>query len=154
LKSGAFKSAADPTKQVLPPPAEGAVPAIEFAKLDNAVARLKRSAGEFDSARAANQNGAAPAQLAQVNALLANIDRSLMDPKGLPGRPWYKSMIYAPGLQTGYGVKTLPGVREAIEGKRWDEANQYAGITAQVLENYAATLDKATALMKKPGVTN
>ena len=118
------------------------------------MARLKRSAGEFDSARAANQNGAAPAQLAQVNALLANIDRSLMDPKGLPGRPWYKSMIYAPGLQTGYGVKTLPGVREAIEGKRWDEANQYAGITAQVLENYAATLDKATALMKKPGVTN
>jgi N-acetylated-alpha-linked acidic dipeptidase len=63
-------------------------------------------------------------------------------------------MVYAPGLQTGYGVKTLPGVREAIEGKRWDEANQYAGYTATVLENYAANLDKATALMKRPAVVN
>lgn len=154
LKSGAFKTAGDPAKATLPPPAEGAVPAIEFAKLDNALAKLKRSAADFDAARMAGQNVAAPGQLAQVNAVLATIDRSLLDQKGLPGRPWYKSMVYAPGLQTGYGVKTLPGVREAIEGKRWDEANQYAGMTAAVLENYAANLDKATALMKRPAVVN
>ena len=84
----------------------------------------------------------------------AGADRTLLADKGLPGRPWYKNVIYAPGLETGYGVKTLPGVREALEGKRWTEANQYAGLTAGALEAYAASLDKATALMKKPAVTD
>lgn len=152
LKNNAFKVAGDPTKTVVPPPAEGPVPNIDLAKLDAAITKLKASAAAFDGA--AGQNTVPPAQLAQVNALLATADRTLMDQKGLPGRPWYRNMVYAPGLQTGYGVKTLPGVREALEGKRWDEANQYAGVTAGVLENYAATLDKATALLKKAAVTN
>ncbi|MHB1204052.1 MAG: transferrin receptor-like dimerization domain-containing protein [Rhodospirillaceae bacterium] len=154
LKNNAFKVAGDPTKTTVPPAAEPPMPAIDLAKLDAAITKLKRSAADFDAAREQNQGSAAPAQLAQVNAVLAGADRTLLNEKGLPGRPWYKNLIYAPGLETGYGVKTLPGVREALEGKRWNEANQYAGITAGALEAYAATLDKATALMKKPGVTN
>lgn len=154
LKTNAFKVAGDPTKTVVPPPAEGPVPPIDLAKLDAAITKLKTSAAAFDAARVAGQSSVAPAQLAQVNAILAGADRTLLTEKGLPGRPWYKNVIYAPGLETGYGVKPLPGVREALEGKRWDEANQYAGVTAGALENYAATLDKATALLKKTVVTN
>jgi N-acetylated-alpha-linked acidic dipeptidase len=58
-------------------------------------------------------------------------------------------MIYAPGMLTGYGVKTVPGVREALEARRWDEANQYAGVTAKVIDGYRAQIEKATALLTK-----
>ena len=68
----------------------------------------------------------------------------MSDPKGLPGREWYRHLIYAPGLLTGYGVKTLPGVREAVEDDRWDEANRYVAITATALSAYCDRLDEAT----------
>ena len=71
----------------------------------------------------------------------------MLNPDGLPGRPWYRNMIYAPGVLTGYGSKTLPGVREAIEGRRWDEANKYAALTAQAIDAYAAKIDEATAVV-------
>ena len=66
-----------------------------------------------------------------------------MDPKGLPGREWYQHMIYAPGMYTGYGVKTLPAIREAIEERRWDEANQYIGVVSRALNAYSERLDSA-----------
>lgn len=153
LKTNAFKVAGDPNKTVVPPPAEPPMPAIDLGKLDAAITKLKRSAADFDAARAAGQGAVSAQQLAQANAILATADRSLINEKGLPGRPWYRNMIYAPGLQTGYGVKTLPGVREALEGKRWDEANQYAGVIGAALESYAATLDKATAVLKSTGAS-
>ena len=84
---------------------------------------------------------------ARLNTALQGIDLALMDPKGLPGRPWYANLIYAPGLETGYGVKTLPGVREAVEGRRWTEAEQYAARTAAVLDAYCARIDQAAALL-------
>ena len=71
------------------------------------------------------------------------MEQTLLDAKGLPGRPWYQHLVYAPGLYTGYGVKTLPGVREAIEERRWDEANRYVVATANVLDGYAARVDAA-----------
>jgi N-acetylated-alpha-linked acidic dipeptidase len=70
----------------------------------------------------------------------------LTDPRGLPGgRGWYQHMIYAPGAHTGYGVKTLPGIREAIEDRRWDEANEYIGVVARALNAYSTRLDRAIA---------
>jgi N-acetylated-alpha-linked acidic dipeptidase len=66
----------------------------------------------------------------------------------LPRRDWYKHLIYAPGLLTGYGVKTVPGVREAIDDNRWNEANQYT-VAAKAIENYAGQLDQATAVLKR-----
>ena len=84
-----------------------------------------------------------------MNAQLRVLEQALTDPNGLPGREWYKHLIYAPGLLTGYGVKTLPGVREAIEDNRWDEANRYAVITAKVLESYCDQLEKATGQLNK-----
>ena len=65
-----------------------------------------------------------PATQARINAALANIDQLLLDPQGLPGRPWFKNLVYAPGTLTGYGAKTLPGVREGIEEKRYQEAEK------------------------------
>ena len=87
-----------------------------------------------------------PATQARINASLASIDQLLLDPQGLPGRPWYKNLVYAPGTLTGYGAKTLPGVREAIEQRRWDDARAYVGRTAAVIEAYANRLDEVAAM--------
>ena len=145
LKNNFFKLAGDPTKPILPPAAESEVPHLEFAALDNALARLKTSAAAFDAATA---QAVTTDRATRVDAILATIDRAQIDPAGLPGRPWYKSLLYAPGVLTGYGVKTLPGVREAIEERCWDEANRYVELTAKVLDGYSAKLDTATALLK------
>jgi N-acetylated-alpha-linked acidic dipeptidase len=76
------------------------------------------------------------------------VDQLLLDDRGLPGRPWFKNMIYAPGRFTGYGAKTLPGVREAIEERRFDDANTYAVRTAKALQAYAVRLEKAKAVLE------
>jgi N-acetylated-alpha-linked acidic dipeptidase len=77
------------------------------------------------------------------------MEQSLTSARGLPGREWYKHLIYAPGMLTGYGVKTLPGVRESIEANKWDDANEYSVITAAALSAYCDRLDRATALLKE-----
>jgi len=149
IAQGDYKLAADPTKVELPPPALDAVPALALQPLDKAVARLKASAKTFDQAyTSALASGALPsAQAAKLNEELQGIDETLLSPQGLPGRPWYENLIYAPGLETGYGVKTLPGVREGIEGRRWAETDRYAALTADVLNAYSDRLDQASALL-------
>ena len=147
-----FALASDPTRPLLAPQREPSVPYLEFAPLDNAAARLKSAASRYDAAygrRAAAGLQLADADRKQLNELLRGMEQSLTDARGLPGRDWYKHLIYAPGLLTGYGAKTLPGVREAIEANRWDEANTYIGLTARVLEAYAERLDKASALLAR-----
>ena len=146
LDEGAYKLAADPTKPLAPPTRAAEVPYLNFAALDNAAARLERSAKAFDQAyaRLETTDGAgADAARERINAMLTDLEQSLTDPKGLPGREWYQHMIYAPGLNTGYGVKTLPGIREAIEERRWDEANQYIGVVSRALNAYSERLDGA-----------
>ncbi len=117
--------------------------------LQNAVDHLKRAASAADS-MLGRESALAPATQAQINAGLAQIDQLLLDPAGLPGRPWFKNLIYAPGTLTGYGAKTLPGVREAIEQRRFDDARTYVGRTARVIEDYAGRLDAMAALGKAP----
>ena len=115
--------------------------------LENAVDHLKRAASAAD-AMLGRESALAPATQAQVNAGLAQIDQLLIDPGGLPGRPWYKNLIYAPGTLTGYGAKTLPGVREGIEQRRFDDARTYVVRTAKVIEDYAGRLDSVTAMAR------
>jgi N-acetylated-alpha-linked acidic dipeptidase len=79
--------------------------------------------------------------------MMQSIDQTLASNPGLPGRPWFKNMVYAPGRYTGYGAKTLPGVREAIEDERWDDVNKYAKLTADALNAYSARLDQAAAVL-------
>jgi len=149
IAAGDYRLAADPTKIQLPPPAQDPVPSLTLAPLDQAVARLKTSAKTFDQAYAsALASGAlSPAQAAKLSETLQGIDETLLSPQGLPGRPWYENLVYAPGLETGYGVKTLPGVREGIEGRRWQEADRYAALTASVLNAYSDRLDQAGVVL-------
>lgn len=154
LDKKAFELAADPTRLVAPPQREPEVPYLNLAALDNALARLKKSAKAYDdvyAAFAARGVEMRTAQAAQLNALLRGMEQTLTNARGLPGREWYRHYIYAPGLLTGYGVKTLPGVREAIEENRWEQANQYAVLTADVLTKYCDRLDQATALLARGG---
>jgi N-acetylated-alpha-linked acidic dipeptidase len=83
----------------------------------------------------------------QLNTLLYQSERKLLLPDGLPKRQWYKHAIYAPGYYTGYGVKTLPGIREAMEGRRWQEAQQQITEAAKVIDAYTAQIDAAIALL-------
>jgi N-acetylated-alpha-linked acidic dipeptidase len=146
----AFKLAADPTRVVLAPEREPEVPHLNFAALDNAADRVKKSAKAYDEAYnkwLAGQTKLTPAHLKELNGELRTLESALTDQHGLPGRDWFKHLIYAPGLYTGYGVKTVPGVREAIEQNNFDEANQYAAMTAAALVAYCDRLDKATRLL-------
>ena len=115
--------------------------------LENAVDHLKRAASAAD-AMLGREDSLPPATQARINASLANIDQLLLDPQGLPGRPWFQNLVYAPGTLTGYGAKTLPGVREAIEQRRLDDARAYVVRTAKVIEDYADRLDAAAAMAK------
>lgn len=152
LDDRAYALVSDPTPPVLPPARDSDMPAIDLAPLDQAAKRLKLSAQAYQSAylqRAASGFVMPSGQQHQVNTLIAGMEQALTDPEGLPDRPWFKHMIYAPGMLTGYEVKTVPAVREAIEGRRWDEANRYAVITATVLDGYRKKLDQLTALLSK-----
>lgn len=88
------------------------------------------------------------ARLASVNEAIYRTERALVSANGLPGRNWYKHQLYAPGMYTGYGVKTLPGIREAAEGSRWEEANQQAKEVAKALQALNAKLARITSLLK------
>jgi N-acetylated-alpha-linked acidic dipeptidase len=146
LEDDAFKLATDPHTPRNVPAREAEVPFLNFSSLDNAIARLQQSAKAFDKEYARLSAGDEPANQAQrerINAALTSIEQTLTDTQGLPGREWFQHMIYAPGMHTGYGVKTLPGIREAIEERRWDEANQYIGVVARALNAYSTRLDRA-----------
>src|SRR5213595_3876232 len=120
---------------------------LNFAPLENAVEVLKRSAEEYRKAlEQVNAKGsAAPASasLAEVNKLLIESERRLTNAEGLPNRPWFKHQLYAPGFYTGYAVKTVPAVREAIELKQWKQADEAIVVVARVLENEATLISSA-----------
>ena len=144
----AFRLASDPLKPVGAPAPEAATPHIELAALSDAVDHLRKAAAGFDSAYADQGAKLDMARRMKLNAMLRDIDQLLLDERGLPGRPWFKNLVYAPGRLTGYGAKTLPGVREAIEDRRFDDANLYAARTAKVIDNYATRLDQARAVVE------
>ena len=149
LDQKAFAAAAPPVDPIGPPPREPTVPYLNFAPIENSLAALRQSASAFDEKYAAKLAAASitAQQASTLNGILQSAESSLTDPRGLPGRPWYRHMIYAPGAYTGYGVKTLPGVREAIEERRWNEANEYIVTTAGALDAYRSTIDRAAAAL-------
>jgi N-acetylated-alpha-linked acidic dipeptidase len=84
-----------------------------------------------------------PQDLAAMNRRLIMAERELIEPAGLPDRPWYRHVIYAPGLYTGYGVKTIPGVREAVDAGNYARAAEQAAIVIRALQRAARTLQGA-----------
>ena len=79
---------------------------------------------------------------------LRQVELAMITERGLPRRPWFKHQVYAPGFYTGYGVKTLPGIREAIEQHNWDEAGEQIAVVAKTLDDTAAQIDRARAVVK------
>ena len=151
LDEGVFAAIADPQKPSAPPARKAAPPFMNFAPLENADATLTESATRFTKALAAaqaNGNLTIDAQtLAEINGLMIQSERKLTTDAGQPGRPWFKHQIYAPGAYTGYGVKTLPAVREAMEQENWKLAEEQVPVVAKVLEDEAALIDSVTALL-------
>jgi N-acetylated-alpha-linked acidic dipeptidase len=118
--------------------------------LDNATAQRKESAMRFEKAYAPAVATAGPGTT-QINDLLRQTDQVLLLDGGLPKRPWYEHSLYAPGLYTGYGVKTMPGVREAIEQKSWKEADVEIGRVAEALLREADLINRAALLLERRG---
>jgi len=140
LEEGVYDALRDPQKTLVAPPREEIPPHLNFAPLDQAADELTEAAEAFDKAFNAAAGNASP----ELNNDLLRAERVLTDDQGLPNRPWFKHVLYAPGFYTGYGVKTMPGVREAIEQKRWAEADQEIKRTATALEQEVDLLKKAT----------
>jgi N-acetylated-alpha-linked acidic dipeptidase len=146
-----FEAVDDPTRKLVVPRPEKAAPFINFAPLQNALARLEESCRNYDNAMrdaaTATRLQSHDVQQALDNAL-RQVELAMITERGLPRRPWFKHQIYAPGFYTGYGVKTLPGIREAIEQHNWDEAGEQITVVAQTLERSAEQIDRARAVVK------
>jgi N-acetylated-alpha-linked acidic dipeptidase len=150
IKEKTFEAVADPKETYVVPPPKEPVPFLNFAPLQNAVARLQQSARDYDRATSgfATDGKAIPVEKKKaLNATLMKTERALTRREGLPRRPWFIHQIYAPGFYTGYGVKTLPAVREAIEQRNWEEANAQIEIVAKVIEGFASEVERARAMV-------
>ncbi|MBB6575572.1 transferrin receptor-like dimerization domain-containing protein [Xanthomonas arboricola] len=148
LQAGAYAAVDNPNRPQRAPEPKAAVPQIDFAALDQAITRLQTSARRYDDALASRGGGLDARVRGKLNASLQRIDQTLLAEGGLPGRPWYRNLIYAPGLATGYEVKTLPGIREALEDRRWEDLSAYIVQTAAVLDRYREAIDRNTALIE------
>jgi N-acetylated-alpha-linked acidic dipeptidase len=147
LDDGTFNLVQDPKQTYIPPKKLKNVPTIDFTALQKALAKVNESAKNFQ--KALNGKEIPADKQKQINEILYKSERALLNQNGLPKRDWFKHQIYAPGFYTGYGVKTLPSIRESIEQRDWSEAEKQIKSVAQTLENFASEIDKATDLLKK-----
>jgi N-acetylated-alpha-linked acidic dipeptidase len=138
IEEGRFKFTSDPRDPITAPQRQTPAPQLNFAPLLNALDSLNHSALRYETAygRALSEGRAGVAK--GVNVRLLQAERALTSTEGLKNRPWYVHMLYAPGFYTGYGVKTIPGVREAIEQGQWQDADREIGRAASALEREAA----------------
>ena len=147
LEEGVFTATNDPRRPTIAPAKEEVPPHLNFAPLENAVDSLTRSAKRYQKALALKQSAlgddAMAAKLGALNHELMESERRLTNPDGLPRRPWYKHLLYGPGVYSGYGVKTIPGVREGIEQKRYAEADEEIVRVSKALEDEAALIESA-----------
>ena len=151
LVDGVFAATNDPRRPRVAPKKEALPPALNFAPLENAAAALFESARGYESAvRGAHPSAAA---LKTINGKLLRAEQQFIDPAGLPHRDWYRHLLYAPGFYTGYGVKTMPGVREAIEQGEYDAADREIVRVANAVKKEAAWLDGITAQIKTSAAT-
>ncbi|MCH8250602.1 MAG: M28 family peptidase [Proteobacteria bacterium] len=142
IDSGAWAAALDPNKSLGAPARHEPVPHFGFAPLKNALERLQTAATAYDAAAKTST-----VTSEEINNLLYTSERLLTRDEGLDGRPWYKHHIYAPGFYTGYGVKTIPGVREAIEQREYEKVEPQIEIAAGVLNNMAERIEQVTSLI-------
>jgi len=127
-------------------------PKPDLTAVRNQLTRLQSTATDLNAAYARalpNLGSAPPAKLAALNGILFRTERALALDPGLPGRPWYRHLIYAPGVYTGYAAKTLPGIREAVEAGKADEAREQAARVAQVLNTLNDQITQAALILSQ-----
>ena len=150
LDDSVFQAIRDPRETLIAPPRASVAPFLNFAPLDNALEAVRVSSERYEPALArAQASGFGRTPRNEVNAILLSVERSLTSIEGLPRRPWFRHLLYAPGFYTGYGVKTIPGVREAIEQSDWKEAEAEVGRVSERLNAAAALIGKAAALLER-----
>jgi N-acetylated-alpha-linked acidic dipeptidase len=147
IEEGLFKFTSDPRDPVTAPPKQLPAPQLNFAPLLNALDSLNHSAARYDRAynRAVTEGRVANAK--SVNERLIQAERALTSTDGLKNRPWYVHLLYAPGFYTGYGVKTIPGVREAIEQGQWQDADREIARAGAALEREATLISGIAAAL-------
>ncbi len=150
LKDRDYGYATDTARHLLPPAGKSEVPYLSFSSLQNALGELDQVTSRLADTLAKVHPGGSHEQA--VNEALYRAEQQLLSDNGLPRRPWYRHTIYAPGFYTGYGVKTLPGIREAIEQRNWTEAQQQIDIDAAVIKKFAAYLNTIAVGPAGPGV--
>jgi len=138
IKDSIYLLAQDPQKPYKVSAQQEEVPTLDFTILQNSLTALNSAANDL----AAKVKEIPGNKVQDVNKILYRAEQQLLLPNGLPKRPWYKHTLYAPGFYTGYGVKTLPGIREALEQGNWQEAKEQ--ITAA-----AGSINKLTAYLRK-----
>jgi len=150
IDDGLFKLTNDPRDPVIAPEHQQPAPQLNFAPLLNALDSLNHAASRYDRAYTRAVTDGHFASVKTVNTQLLQAERALTSPEGLKNRPWYVHMLYAPGFYTGYGVKTIPGVREAIEQGQWQDADREIVRAAAALDR-EATLISGIASTLSPG---
>ena len=148
IQDRVFELTADPTTTGVPPERKDPVPHLNFAPLENAIRRLSDAAKVYDEALVGWTAAPEGKDVRALNAILLRVEQDLLLDPGLPRRPWFRHGIYAPGFYTGYGVKTLPGVREAVEQRNWEEAETQVVAAAAAVERVAASIDRAANLIR------
>ena len=149
-----LKLASDPTLTFVTPDMKERVPFVSFAALLNALDRLNTESELFQNAWATYFNQETPlpvSDLEKINRLLYRAEQELVLSDGLPRRPWFRHQVYAPGFYTGYGVKTFPGIREAIEEAEWEQIDEQVDRAAGVIWAYAERVSQASALLRTMG---
>ena len=136
-----FSLTADPKKPFNQPIRKIFVPYVDFSPLHNALANLKVTIDALEG-----KSFVSLTSKGTLNDKLMHAEQVLTFASGLPRREWYRHQIYAPGFYTGYGVKTLPGVREAIEQENWEECQSQVTILATTLQNFDAHLQSILVL--------
>lgn len=137
----------NPEDNLVAPQKKVAVPYFNFTPIENSLADLKKAADIYDK-KLKNTEVGEVENLQKLNDILMNMEKALIREHGLPGRPWYKHHIYAPGFYTGYGVKTLPGVREAIEQREFEKVDNQVQILSKVLTDFTQRIEEASVLLK------
>lgn len=150
LDNNDFAISSNPKKTYLPPKRLRQVPEFDFKPLDAALARLSTSAWKYEEALLKYQKGSlSPERKSKINALLRSVDQAFINSKGLPRRDWFKNMMYAPGYYTGYGVKTLPGIREGLEERKWNEVRVYIKEVSKALDRASENINSASRILSE-----
>jgi len=150
LDQNSYTIASNPKIAYDAPERLSSVPDFNFSDLESAYKQLLSSAWKYEKSIKSNRVG----NLSQkdkvlINKLLRDVEKSMTLDKGLPRRPWFKNMIYAPGFYTGYGVKTLPGIREGLEQRNWDEVSDYITEVSNALTRASVKIERATDIINK-----